>query len=187
MPGVYESTVGLVSLGQIGSRVARMLQQLDIDVLAYDPFCDADKAASLGVTLCDLPHLFAESDVVSLHIPWLKETEGMITRELMASMKPGATLINTARGKVLDEPGLIEVLEDRPDLFAVLDVTYPEPPKPDSPLYTLDNVMLSPHIAGSTGKEVRRMGRYMIDEFDRYMNNEPLRYEVTPKVLETMA
>jgi phosphoglycerate dehydrogenase-like enzyme len=94
-------------------------------------------------------------------------------------MKPGASFINTARGAIVREGEMIEVLRARPDLFAVLDVTYPEPPAPDSPLYTLPNVILTPHIAGSMDGECRRMGRYMVEELRRYVKGEPLRWGIS--------
>src|SRR5205823_690272 len=118
---------------------------------------------------------------VSLHTPHLPETEGMITGRHLDSMKRGATFINTARGQVVREGEMIEVLSRRPDLQAVLDVTAPEPPAADSPLYTLENVVLTPHIAGSLGEECRRMGRYMVDELRRYLAGEPLKWQVTPQ------
>jgi phosphoglycerate dehydrogenase-like enzyme len=103
----------------------------------------------------------------------------MITGAHIASMKQGATFINTARGAIVRENEMIEVLKQRPDLQAVLDVTYPEPPAAGSPLYTLPNVILTPHIAGSMDAECRRMGRYMVEELRRYVAGKPLRWEVT--------
>ena len=179
VPGAYGTTVGLVSLGMIARLVRDRLRPFDVKVLAYDPFVTLEEAARLGVTLVPLDVLFRESDVVSLHTPWLKETEGLITGELFAAMKPGASFVNTARGAVVCEPDLIAVLQRRPDLSAVLDVTYPEPPVADSPLYTLPNVFLTPHIAGSMENECRRMGRFMIDELDRFLAGQPPLWRVT--------
>jgi len=117
--------------------------------------------------------------VVSLHTPWLKETEKMITGEHFRMMKPDASFINTARGAVIDEPAMVEVLAEREDITAVLDVTYPEPPKPGSPLYTLPNVVLTPHIAGSMDRECQRMGQYAVDECRRFLAGEPLQWQIT--------
>jgi phosphoglycerate dehydrogenase-like enzyme len=177
VPGAYQSTVGLVSLGMIGSYVARLLQAFDVNVVAYTS--SDRKAAELGATRRSLEEVFCESDVVSLHTPWLKETEGMITGAHLASMKENATFINTARGAVVREGEMIEVLRQRPDLYAVLDVTYPEPPEPGSPLYTLPNVVLTPHLAGSMSNECRRMGRYMVDELTRHLRGEPLQWAIS--------
>jgi phosphoglycerate dehydrogenase-like enzyme len=177
VPGAYRSTVGLVSLGMIGSHVARLLQSFDVQVVAYTS--SEEKAQRLGAERCALEALFERSDVVSLHTPWLPETEGMITGAHLGSMKQNATFINTARGAVVREEEMIEVLSRRPDLYAVLDVTYPEPPEPGSPLYTLPNVVLTPHIAGSMDRECERMGRYMVDELVRYLAGEPLQWTIS--------
>ena len=185
--GAYGSTVGIVSLGEIGRQVCRWLQQLDVNVIAYDPYVAGEHAAELGAELVDLPDLFRRSDVVSIHTPWLPETEGMIDGKLIDSMKPGAGLLNTSRGAVIDEPAMVEVLQRRDDLCAVLDVTWPEPPPPDSPLYTLPNVILTPHIAGSMDAECRRMGQTMVEECRRWLAGEPLEYEVTREQAQVMA
>src|SRR5439155_15284758 len=115
--------------------------------------------------------------------PVVPETVGMITGALVDSMWPGATLINTARGVIVREAEMVEVLSRRPDLQAVLDVSDPvEPPAADSPLYALENVVLTPHIAGSAGPECRRMGRYMVEELRRYLAGEPLKWQVAAPV-----
>ncbi|MDD5350556.1 MAG: NAD(P)-dependent oxidoreductase [Chthoniobacteraceae bacterium] len=185
--GAYGSTVGLISLGMIGRLVAERLRSFDVDVIAYDPFVSPEKARELGVRLCTLEEVFTQSDVVSCHAPWLKETEGMLRREHFLSMKPDATFINTSRGAVVNEAEMIEVLAQRPDLFALIDVTWPEPPVPDSPLYTLPNVFMTPHIAGSRDNECWRMAQYMVDEASRLLAGEPLRYAITPEKLKRMA
>jgi len=179
VPGAYESIVGLVSLGLIGRLVRERLRPFDLRVLAYDPYMKAEYARELDVQLLSLAELFRRSDVVSLHTPLLEETEGMITGAHFASMKEGATFINTARGAVVLENEMIEVLKQRPDLQAVLDVSHPEPPEAGSPLYTLPNVILTPHIAGSMDGECQRMGRYMVEELRRYVAGKPLRWQVT--------
>jgi phosphoglycerate dehydrogenase-like enzyme len=171
----------------IGRRVCEMLKQFDLNVLACDPFAGAQDARTLGVQLVSLEELFRQSDVVSLHTPWLKETEGMITGELLRSMKQDASFINTARGAVVREKEMIEVLEQRPDLFAVLDVTYPEPPEKDSPLYTLPNVIITPHIAGALDNECHRMARYMIAEVKRFLNGEPLTWGIDKEKASILA
>lgn len=185
--GAYGSTVGLVSLGMIGRRVANLLRQFDVKVIAYDPFVTPAQAADLGLELVTLPELFKRSDVVSLHTPWLPETVGIINARLLSSMKPSATLINTARGAIINEADLARVLTERPDLWALLDVTYPEPPKADSPLWTLPNVFLTPHIAGSVGVECRRMGRLVVEELTRFVNNEPLQWAIDEKRAQVLA
>lgn len=185
VPGAYRSTVGLVSLGMIGTYVARLLQAFDVNVIAYTS--NAVKAAELGVEPCSLEDVFRRADVVSLHTPWLPETVGMITGQHLAAMKPNAVFINTARGAVVRESEMIAVLQQRPDLYAILDVTYPEPPPPGSPLYTLPNVVLTPHIAGSMDLECRRMGRYAVDELKRYVQGEPLQWAISREIAEHLA
>jgi phosphoglycerate dehydrogenase-like enzyme len=187
VPGAYGSTVGIVSLGTIGRGVARLLQQFDLRVIAYDPYVTPGQAADLDVELCSLEDIFRDSDVVTLHTPWLPETEGMITGEHLAAMKPNATFINTARGAVVQEQEMIAVLQQRPDLYAVLDVTYPEPPAPGSPLYTLPNVVLTPHIAGSMNRECQRMGRLMVEELKRYLDGKPLRWAISQEQAARLA
>lgn len=179
-PGNYRSTVGLISLGLIGQRVCELLQQFDLKILAYDPYLDPQFARQLNVELCPLDEVFRRADAVSLHTPWLPETEGMITGEHFAMMKPNTVFINTARGAVVRENEMISVLAQRPDLIAVLDVTYPEPPVAGSPLFTLPNVILTPHIAGSLGAETQRLGETMLEELKRYLQGEALRWRVSP-------
>ena len=179
VPGAFGSTVGLISLGAIARRVLELLRPFDLKVIAYDPFFSKDDAAKLGVTLVSLDDIFATSDVVSLHTPHLPETEKMIRAEHFAAMKPGASFINTARGAVVDEAGLAEVFARRGDLFAVLDVTCPEPPPKESPLYDLPNLIITPHIAGSLSLECRRGGRFAVDELGRFLRGEKLLGEIT--------
>lgn len=185
--GAYHSKVGLVSLGAVGRATARMLGSLEVTLLAHDPFIPEEQAGELQASLVSLPELFRECDVISIHSPWIPETERMITGELIASMKPGATLINTSRGAVIAEDEMVEVLSRRPDLSAILDVTHPEPPAADSLLRSLPNVVLTPHIAGSMQGECARMGSWMADELRRYLSGEPLRYRVTRGMLAKMA
>lgn len=179
--GAFGSTVGLVSLGMIGRTLVDLLKHTAVQLIAYDPFVTAREAQEMSVELAPLDDVFRRADVVSLHTPWLKETEGMITGAHFASMKPYSTFINTARGAVVREDQMIAVLQQRPDLVAVLDVTYPEPPAADSPLYTLPNVILTPHIAGALGRESLRMGQFAVAEIERYVAGQPLRWAITPE------
>lgn len=187
-PGTYRSTVGLVSLGLIGRHVCRLLRNFDIEVIAYDPYVTEHAAADLQVKLCTLEELFAKADVISVHAPLLPETRGMITGAHLAMMKPRASFINTARGSLVREEEMIEVLRLRPDLQAVLDVTVEEPPTPGSPLYTLPNVTLTPHIAGAlAGHESSRMGEYVLEELLRYAGGLPPQYGITREQAKYMA
>ncbi|NQT60404.1 MAG: hydroxyacid dehydrogenase [Bacteroidetes bacterium] len=187
VPGAYESTVGIISLGTIGQNLNRLLKSFSLKVIAFDPFFKEIDAEKLGVKLVTLEELFRTADVVSLHTPWLKETEGMITGDLIKSMKTGATFINTSRGAVVNEEEMIKVLAERVDITALLDVTYPEPPVVGSPLYTMENVFLTPHLAGSMDGECARMGSYMVEELMRYILNEDFKWNITEEMVKTLA
>ncbi len=186
-PGNFGAAVGLVGLGVIGTEVARRLQDYHLTVYAYDPYCSAEKAATLGVTLVDLDTLFARCLTVSNHTPNIPATRGMMTYEHFSRMPAYATFINTGRGAQVVEDDLVRALREVPTRTAVLDVTDPEPPVAGHPFYEMENVILTPHIAGSAGDECYRMGAYMAAEADRYLGGEPLLYGVTLKMLETMA
>jgi phosphoglycerate dehydrogenase-like enzyme len=176
--GAYGSVVGLISLGMIGRLVRERLRPFDLRVLAYDPYATPEQSRALDLELTSLEEVFRVADVVSLHAPLLAETVGMIRGDHLAAMKQGATFINTARGALVREEEMIAVLTRRPNLHAVLDVTDPEPPVSESPLYTLPNVVLTPHIAGALGGECRRLGRMMVEELGRYIQGVPLQGEV---------
>ncbi|GAA0943626.1 hydroxyacid dehydrogenase [Nonomuraea longicatena] len=182
-PGLYGSRVGLLSLGAVGRMVADRLRPFNVEVLAHDPYARSYP----GVRLVGIEELFATCDVVSVHTPLLPATRGLVGRELLDSMKLGATLINTARGAVIDEHALVDVLTERPDLFAALDVTDPEPPEPGSPLFTLPNVMLTPHIAGALGGERGALGELVVDELARFLAGEPLRHALTERSAALLA
>lgn len=187
VPGAYRSRVGLMGLGHIGRLVAAHLRHFDVEILATDPVIHADTARNLGVRLIDVEELFATCHVVSLHTPLLPETRGMIGARLLNSLAPGATLINTARGALIDEEAAAEVLRARPDLTAVLDVTHPEPPSPDSPLFTLPNVVLTPHLAGALGAERHRLGHLVLDELERFLQGQSLRHAIDPAHAASLA
>lgn len=177
--GGFRSKVGLVSLGLVARLVCERLRTSDLELLAYDPHMLPEQAGALGVKLVGLEEIFRKCDVVSVHTPLLPATRGLLGAAHFSAMKNGATFINTARGEIVREDELIETLVHRDDLTAVLDVTHPEPPVKGSLLYTLPNVVLTPHIAGSLGAESRRLGRAMFEEFNRWIAGEPLRWQLT--------
>ncbi len=186
-PGNYGAAVGLVGLGMIGSEVARRLRDYRLTVYAYDPYCSPERAAELGVILTDLPNLFTRADVVSNHTPDIPATRGMLHYDLFSRMPAHATFLNTGRGAQVVEADLARALTEVPTRTAVLDVTAPEPPAAGHPFYGMENVILTPHIAGSAGRECYRMGQYMLEEATRYLAGAPLRYAVTESMLATMA
>lgn len=185
-PGVMNETVGLIGLGYIGSLLRKKLADYPLKVIAHDPFLTEARATELNVTPVSLEELFATSYIVSNHIPDLPTTRDVLTRKLFASMRDGATFINTGRGAQVVEADLIAVLKERPDLTALLDVTAPEPPPADSEWWRLPNVIISPHIGGTTGNEVVRLADCAIDEFEAWRDGKPLRYQVTPDIFRTM-
>lgn len=187
-PGTYNSVLGIVSLGMIGWHVCRYIQAItEMKVIAYDPYVDKAQAAAMNVEMHSLEEIFELSDVVSIHTPVFEDTKGMITGEYFKSMKPNSSFINTARGILVRENEMIDVLRDRKDITAVLDVTYPEPAEPDSALYDLDNIIITPHIAGCMGPECNRMGRYMTDELERYVNGKSLKWQITRERFNILA
>ncbi|MDQ8193865.1 hydroxyacid dehydrogenase [Coraliomargarita sp. SDUM461004] len=181
LSGVYKgSRVGIISLGAIGRRVCQILSHYDLDLIAYDPYAPSELFAELSVErVADLETLFGSCDVVSLHAPSLPETEALITRKLLMSMPEGATFINTARGAIVDEFALIEVLTERKDLSAMIDVIVDENRYEESPLLKMPNVLLTPHIAGSGGRECHRLGDMVFEELRRYLASEPALTPIT--------
>lgn len=176
--GNYRSRIGLVALGYTGRRVVELLKPHDHELVAFDPYADNEWARDNGIQLVGLDELFSTSDVVTIHLPINSETRNMIKGRHVRMMKSHSMLINTARGRVLDESDVLEALRNRPDVQAVLDVAVDEPPPADSLLYTLPNIVLTPHIAGSLFNECRRMSHVMIEECDRFLNGKKLLYEV---------
>ena len=185
--GSYRAVVGLVSLGAVGRAVAGLLSHFDTEVIAYDPLVSEADAAALGVKLVPLEEVFSRANVVSVHTPLIPETVHLVNACLLRTMQPSATFINTSRGAIVNEDDLCRVMRERPDLTAILDVTWPEPPANDSPFFALPNIILTPHIAGSYGNEVTRMGDWMTGEARRFLKQDPLQYQVTQDMLARMA
>ncbi|MFB2587058.1 hydroxyacid dehydrogenase [Herbiconiux liukaitaii] len=166
--GNFGQTVGIIGASRIGRRLISLLQPFEVTVLVSDPYLAREDAAALGVTATSLEQLLAESDVVSLHAPVTPSTVGMIGVPQLAAMKDGATLINTARGVLIDMPALEAALQTA-RIDAILDVTDPdEPLSADSILWDLPNVILTPHVAGSMGTELQRIGKHVASELARF-------------------
>ena len=187
MPGNYGVRVGIIGAGMVGRLVLQMLKPYHLQVLVYDPFLSEENARKLGAKKASLEEIFETCQTISNHVANLPETVGMFDYRLFSRMKENAVFINTGRGAQVVEADLIRALEEKPDRTAVLDVTWPEPPVEGSQFYTLENVFLTPHIAGSAGLEVARMGEYMLEEFRKLESGEPCQYEVSLQMLETMA
>lgn len=175
--GCYRASVGLVGFGNIGRKVAEFLKRDGITVHACDPGIAEEAMAEHGVhPAANLENLFAESHVVSLHLPGIRETERIISRRLLERLPHGGTLLNTSRGSVIDEEALLETLRSRPDVTAILDVCASEPADPDSPLLAQSNCFLTPHISGAIGREREHLGDAMVEESLRWLRGEPLQW-----------
>jgi len=184
--GNYRRTVGILSASIIGRRVIDLLRHHELTVLLHDPYVSDTEVRDLGAEPVGLPELFAESDVVSVHTPLLPETRGLVSRELLARLRTGGTLINTARGAVVDQKALTdEVVSGR--LNAILDVTVPEVLPADSPLFDRPNVLITPHIAGSKGGELRRLADLALAEVESYVHGRPFTHPVRPETLARLA
>ncbi|MEU9336675.1 hydroxyacid dehydrogenase [Streptomyces sp. NPDC048290] len=181
-------TVGVVGASRIGRGVLEGLRRADAGyrVLVSDPYLGAEDARRWGAERVELAELCRRSAVVTLHAPLLPETTGLLDAALLASIPDGGALVNTARGALVDTDALTrECASGR--LEAYLDVTDPEPLPPGHPLYSLPQVLVTPHIAGAQGSEVRRLGAYAVEETARWIAGEPLLGEVTRDQLERLA
>lgn len=187
LPCNYGVRVGLLGAGMIGRLVAKMLMDYDFEVLVYDPFVSQETLDAYGAKKAELDEIFSTCQIVSNHVANLPATVGMLRYEHFSRMPKNGVFINTGRGAQVVESDLIRAMQEEPDRTALLDVTLPEPPEADSPLWTLPNVFLTPHIAGSMNNETARMSRYMLEECRHFLAGEDLRYEVSLAMLETMA
>jgi phosphoglycerate dehydrogenase-like enzyme len=178
--------VGLVGASHVGRLVIELLRPYDLEVAVADPYLSGEEARALGVTRMELDELCAWSELLSLHAPEVEATKGMIGAAQLAALPDGATLVNTARGGLVDEEALIAALSTG-RISAVLDVTAVEPTPADSPLRTLPNVFLTPHIAGAAGAEMVRLAELAVDEVERWVRGEPARHPVRAEDLDRIA
>jgi len=174
-------TVGLIGLGAVGREVAARLVAFKARVLAFDPYVQALPA---GVQACGLDELLRTSDVVSLHAPVTPDTQGLISRERLAAMKPDALLVNTARAALTDEDALYEALRSRRLGGAALDVLVVEPLQPGNRFLALPNVIATPHVGGATVDVVRHHSEQIVDSIERHLRGERARWIANPAVYE---
>jgi D-3-phosphoglycerate dehydrogenase len=180
---LYERRLGLIGMGRIGSRVAKIALALGMSVVGFDPFISAERANELGVELAPtLEAALHTADIVSLHLPLTPETRGLINAERLAQMKPGAILINAARGGLVDEAALFDALESGHLWGAGLDVFDPEPPSADHPLLARDDVIATPHIASGTGVGQDRLWHTAITQALQVLRGERPPHLVNPEV-----
>jgi D-3-phosphoglycerate dehydrogenase len=177
--------LGLVGMGRIGGRVARVALALGMTVAAYDPYVSPSRAAELGIEAApDLETLLRTSDVISLHVPSTPETRKLINAERLSWMKPGAILINTARGSLVDETALLDALNSGHLAGAGLDVFDPEPPDPNSPLLYREDVICTPHVGGITVPGRDRLWRGALENAFQVLRGERPISLVNPEVWE---
>lgn len=171
-------TVGLIGFGAIGRQTARLLGSFDCRLLAHDPMLNEATAAALGVRAAALDELLAESDFVLLHTLLSPQTRGLVDAAFLARMKPGACLINTARGELIDEAALLAALTDGRLRGAALDVFAAEPPAAGNPLLALPNVIATPHMGAHTDGATTAMGRMALADCLAVLRGEEPRYRV---------
>jgi phosphoglycerate dehydrogenase-like enzyme len=170
----------------VGRLVIDLLRSYDLEIGVADPYLSTAEATALGVQSMELDELCSWCHVLSIHAPDIPTTRGMIGAEQLGRLRDGATLVNTARPALIDQEALLaELASGR--LAAVLDVTDPEPLPADSPFRVLPNVFLTPHIAGSMGREIWRMADLAVDEVERFARGEPPRHRVTRADLDRIA
>ncbi|MBB4680348.1 hydroxyacid dehydrogenase [Crossiella cryophila] len=184
--GNFGRTVGILSASLIGRRVIELLRPYDFRVLLHDPYVTDEQAGELGVEPVSLPELFARGEIVSVHTPLLPATRGLVSRELIDSMRQDAMLINTARGAVVDQEALAAAaLAGR--VRAVLDVTDPELLPKEHPLWHSENVLISPHLAGSQGNEWGRLAEHAAAEIARWSTGVGFAHPVRRERLDRLA
>lgn len=179
---LMSKTIGVLGTGNIGKRVIQIAHGFNMNVLSVTAHPDPEKARALGAKFVDLDTLLKESDIVTLHVPLTSETEHMIGASQLEKMKPTAILINTARGKVVDEAALIEALREKTIAGAGLDVFEKEPLPMDSPLLKLDNVLLTPHIAFLSEESLEECTYISVENIEMFVKGEPQNV-VNPSVL----
>ena len=182
---LFRKEVGIIGASNVGRYVIELLKPFDATILLYDPFVSQEEAAALGAIKLELDELLRRADVVSLHAPANNETYQMLNAEGLAMMKDDALLINTGRGSLIEEQALVKELSEG-RFFAFLDVTDPEPPTAGSPLRTLNNVVVTPHIAGCI-ENCNRMGELAVEELRRFFAGEEAVYQITPELFAKIA
>ena len=186
--GNYRNKVGLLGAGMVGKKLIEDLKPFDISIDVFDPFLPDDAAEALGVRKTSLEDIFAHCPVVSNHLANNAETVGMLDYQLFSLMSPYGVFINTGRNAQVVVADLIRAMQEAPGRTALLDVTDPEEPLPEGhPLWSVPNIIITPHRAGSQRGEIYRMGGYMMEEYQKVMNGQTPLYEVTVDMLRTMA
>ena len=179
------ATLGVIGLGPVGRRVAKLGAAFGMRVLAHSQAAQRDEAEETGAQLTDLETLFAQSDYVTIHAALTDRTRGLIGAEALAKMKPSAFLVNTARGPIIDETAVLEALNGGRLAGAALDVFSVEPPDPQHPLLLHPRVLVSPHVAGMSRDSTQRMYDFALEDMDRFLRGEPPIRILNPEALTT--
>lgn len=182
----YDINVGIISGGFVGRHMAKLLKNFHVNTYMYDPILSSEEIEKIGATKVELDELMSICDVVTIHAPSIPQTDNMINKDNLALLKDGAVLINTARGTIINEQDLIEECK-KGRIFACIDVTNPEPPSEDNELRFLDNVILTPHIAGTVTNGLKRIALHVCEEIERLINGEKMRTEVNLDDLSKLA
>jgi phosphoglycerate dehydrogenase-like enzyme len=173
--GLDGKVLGILGLGKLGGEVARVGRAFHMEVIAWSQNLTAEHASSLGATRVEKDELFRRADYVTIHMVLSKRTRGLVTARELALMKPGAYLINTSRGPIVDERALIDALTNRKFAGAALDVYDEEPLPPDHPLRELDNVVLTPHLGYVTFENYRLCYGQAVENIRAFLVGQPIR------------
>ncbi len=184
--GNYRRTVGIIGASRIGRRVIELLTNFDFRILLYDPHLPGDDPILALAGQVSMDELFARCSIVSIHAPLLPETVGMVGAPQLALMRPGSVIINTARAPIVDQDALAEAVRAG-QLRAILDVTDPEPLPAEHPLRALPGVIITPHVAGALGNELRRLGESAVRELELLAAGQPAEHAVSADSLIAMA
>ena len=171
--GLGGKKLGILGMGRLGTKVAGYGNHFDMDVIAWGPTLDAERAKANGVQLVTWEQLFSESDILSIHVPLTDLSRGWVTGRELGWMKPSAYLVNTSRGPIIEETALIDALRDRMIAGAALDVYDVEPVPSDHPLLRLDNVVLAPHLGYSTVETIESFMTQSLENLQAWLAGEP--------------
>lgn len=186
-PGNYNTAIGILGAGAIGSRVIDLLKAYHLRTMVFDPYLSEEQAQMLGVKKADLNTIFSACSVISNHLADKAQTKNLLNYDLFSQMSPYSVFLNTGRGAQVAEGDLARALAEAPGRTAVLDVTVEEPLSSTSPLFALPNAILTPHIAGSSAGEIARMGRFALDCCKTLLAGAQPEGEVTLDMLDTLA
>lgn len=179
--------IGIIGFGAVAKELTRLLEPFEVDLLVYDPYVKSERIVIYGAKKVELNELLVNSDVITLHVALTQETHHMLGEKELRIMKPTAYLINTSRGAIIDEEALIKTLKERRIAGAALDVFEQEPLGEDSSLYELDNVFLTPHVAGLSDENMKRLFGTVVEDLKRFFSGETPHNEVSYEMLRFLA